>query len=441
MDLVNCRVKTKGLITDMPPRHGKSWFYGLYLPVWFAGTYPEKRIGYISYSDRQARKFGRRSRNVFKEVAPILWDLKVSDHSSAANEWNIQGYEGGMESAGVGGALTGNGFHLLILDDVIKNDEEAVSEVYREKVWEFFHSTAMTRLEPGGFVIINGTRWHEDDLQGRLQQTEDYESRWTTIHFPAIAEEDDALGRQPGEALWPMRYPLQTTVNNDGVKLQGLEDIKKDMPAYWWNALYQGRPTKHGSVEWPQEYFKGDDLWFDEWPDNLCLRCMSLDPSKGRTRYSDYSAFILLGQTPDGTIWVEADLERRPAGQIVEDGVKLIKSFKPEAFGLEGNAWQDLLQPLFTPALQDELRNKTLEILSINNMVAKEIRIRRLDPFLRGRRCKFRNNRGTRLLVNQLREFPMAIHDDGPDAFEMATRVGHYLLTAELGSGMSLGLT
>lgn len=385
---------------------------------------------------------------MFREVAPILWGLKISDKSSAANEWNIEGYDGGMEATGIDGQITGNGFHLLIVDDPIKNDEEAVSEVYREKVWERFHTTLTNRLEPGGVIIVNMTRWHTDDLVGRLRASETFEDRWKVISFPAIAEDNDVIGRQSGEALWPMRYPLQTTVNNDGIKLTGLEDIKADMPLNWWLALFQGKPSKHGSIEWPEQYFidppgcsTQDSLWFDNWPQDCILKCMSLDPSKGKTRYSDYSALILVGQTPDGTIWVEANMERRPVGQIVTDGVELIKWFKPEAFGIEGNAWQDLLKNPFVAALPDELDNKTLEIVTLNNMVAKEIRIRRLDPFLRQRRFKFRNNAGTKLLVHQLREFPMAAHDDGPDALEMAIRVGNYLLTADLGSGMSLGTT
>lgn len=416
-----------GIITEIPPRHGKSEFYGKYLPAWYLGTFPNHRVGYVSYEARQARKFGRSARNIFNQCGKEIFGREVSSDSSAANEWNIAGFEGGMETTGIGGPLTGKGFHLLVIDDPIKNAEDAASEVIREKAWDWFQSTAMTRLEPGGAVIVNMTRWHKDDLVGRILESDDADE-WQRIRFPAIAEGSDELGRKAGDALWPARYPLQTTVLPSGRRLRGLEAIRDSMPLYWWMALYQQQPTQHASVEWPDDYFDWPGFRFDRWPSDIVLKAVSLDPSKGKTKHSDYSAFILLGQDTKGDIWCDADLQRRPATVIAEDGASLMRAFRPHGFICEANAWQDLLSIPFAPYFNTpELSG--VEVCWFNNVVAKEIRIRRLDPLLRSRKFHVRNSKGGDLLVSQLRQFPMAEHDDGPDSLEMGTQMLAYLKT------------
>src|SRR5690606_26073765 len=146
------------------------------------------------------------------------------------------------------------------------------------------------------------------DLIGRiLNQSKE---PWRVINLPALAEEDDPLGRKPGEPLWPERFPKEALAN-----------IRDNQALYWWNALYQQRPTKHGSIEWPGEYFD-DSLWFDDWPDYMPIKVVALDPSKGRTKHSDYSAFVSLGECRGGLLWVEADLDRRPVGKIIEDAAE-----------------------------------------------------------------------------------------------------------------------
>jgi predicted phage terminase large subunit-like protein len=148
----------------------------------------------------------------------------------AAEEWETQA-GGGIMSRGVGGGVTGNGYDLIILDDVIKSRIEADSLAYRERVWAWYRDDVYTRLEPGGTIIIPTTRWHEDDLIGRILNSEDA-NQWTVINLPALAEEDDPLGRAVGEALCPDRFPREVLI-----------DRQRVLGTYGFNALYQGHPT------------------------------------------------------------------------------------------------------------------------------------------------------------------------------------------------------
>jgi len=191
----------------------------------------------------------------------------------------------------------------------------------------------------------------------------------------------------------------------------------------------QGRPASAEDNEWPEEYFNADKIYFDEWPETRKLRVMTLDPSKGRdARRSDYSAYVMLQVGNDGTLYVDADLARRPTPQMIADGVELHRKFDPDGFGVEANSWQDLLCGEFERAFAE---NSALAVAphAITNATNKQVRIRRLSPLLAQRRIKFKSGSpGARLLVNQLRDFPdIHSHDDGPDALEMAVRLARHL--------------
>lgn len=414
-ELVAASLGPRRLIVQMPPRHGKSELIGRYFPAWFVGAFPDRRVMYASYESDQARTYGRFARNVLQEWGPGCFGVHVARDAYAADYWNVEKREGGMIAAGVGGPLTGKGANMLIVDDPIKNAEQANSEAARDKVWQWWESTALTRLEPGASVIIVQTRWHCDDLAGRSQREMPGEN-WRVLSLPALAEENDPLNRPPGAALWPDRY------NADY-----LTRLRDNRSLYWWKALYQQQPTRHESLEWPAGHFEGD-LWFDDWPADPGLRVITLDPSKGKTRHSDFSAYVLAAYV-QGAYFIEADLKRRPPGRIVEDGVEHCRRFKPWGLGVESNTWQDLLGVIFQPHLEDLNHHYGVELHEIYNHVNKTQRIRRLDPYLRNRRIRFRNTPGTRLLVQQLKEFPLAAHDDGPDALEMALRWIGDLLT------------
>lgn len=243
------------LIIEMPPRHGKSQTASVYFPAWFLDRHPDKRVILTSYEAGFAATWGRQVRNLIASNYERL-RVRISPDSSAASRWNTT-MGGGMVTAGVGGAITGRGADLLIIDDPIKNFRDANSSNVREAIWQWWTSTAFTRLEPGAAVIIIMTRWHQDDLVGRVlrqdaddnwdldEGEDDGEERWHRITLPAISEGDDMLGREPGQALWPERFPLKRLLRRKG-----------RFGSYVWDALYQQRPTAPGGAVFRPENFR-----------------------------------------------------------------------------------------------------------------------------------------------------------------------------------------
>ena len=190
----------------------------------------------------------------------------------------------------------------------------------------------------------------------------------------------------------------------------------------------QNSPINPDLCEWPESYFD-ESIWFEAWPANLAVKTMALDPSKGSdARRGDYSALVMLGVDRQGMLYVEADLARRPTPQMVADATEWFRRFGPDLFGVESNQFQDLLAGEF----EAEFRRQGIlaaRPAPIENHTAKQVRIRRLGPYLSSRRLRFKaGSPGTRLLVEQLREFPIADHDDGPDALEMALRLAAEVL-------------
>ncbi|MEX0613953.1 MAG: phage terminase large subunit, partial [Pirellulales bacterium] len=185
----------------------------------------------------------------------------------------------------------------------------------------------------------------------------------------------------------------------------------------------QGSPVDPDLCEWPESYFE-EHIWFERWPDDLLIRAIALDPSKGSdARRGDYSAYVMLGITAAGVIYIEADLGRRPTPQMVADGVALCTRFRPTAFGVEANQFQELLCGEFAAEFARQGMSHIVPA-AIHNHANKLVRIRRLGPYLSQRRLKFfARSASTRLLVDQLRDFPAGAHDDGPDALEMALRL------------------
>ncbi len=185
----------------------------------------------------------------------------------------------------------------------------------------------------------------------------------------------------------------------------------------------QNSPINPDLCEWPESYFD-ETIWFDAWPANLAVKTMALDPSKGSdSRRGDYSALVVLGVDRQGMLYVEADLARRPTPEIVADGTEWFRRHRPDVFGVEANQFQDLLAGEFESAFR---RQGILAArpVPIENHTSKPVRIRRLGPYLSSHRLRFKSNSpGTKLLVEQLQEFPIADHDDGPDALEMALRL------------------
>jgi predicted phage terminase large subunit-like protein len=194
----------------------------------------------------------------------------------------------------------------------------------------------------------------------------------------------------------------------------------------------QGDPVNPEQCEWDATYFDYAGFWFEQWPERLEIQTLGLDPSKGKdARGGDYSAFVRLGRDASGYLYCEADLRHRPAPQVVADGVEHVRLFQPEGFAIEINQFQELLAAELRRVGRHE--KVDLPIYGVNNQTNKQVRIRRLGPYLAQRKLRFKSRSpGTALLVQQLKDFPVGDHDDGPDALEMALR-----LMIELWNGRS----
>lgn len=227
-------------IVSMPPRHGKSEFISNWIPTWYLDAFPERRIILASYAAGFAAKWGRKTRTNLEsfELARTI----IRQDSRAADRFDTT-TGGGMITAGVGGPITGEGAHLAIIDDPIKNWQEAISETRRQTIRDWFDSTLYTRLESDATVIVLMTRWHENDLAGYL--INEHEDNWEQIVLPAIAEENDLLGRLPGEELCPERYDADR-----------LHQIMAAVGSRVAKGLYQQRPTPEEGDHWKRSYWR-----------------------------------------------------------------------------------------------------------------------------------------------------------------------------------------
>ena len=221
----------KRLMIHAPPRHGKSWLTSYWLPTWYLETFPSQRVILGAYGAEISEEWGRRVRNEFSSNAMLT--TKLRDDSKAAGRWNTpQG--GGMMAVGVGGALSGFGGNLIILDDLIKNWQDAHSKTVRDHLYDWWKSTLYTRAEPGATIVIAMTRWTAEDLPATLRN--EHPEDWEVINLPALAEDNDPMGRAKGEPLCPARYDADA-----------LKKIMIDVGAPVWHALYQQRPDPFGA--------------------------------------------------------------------------------------------------------------------------------------------------------------------------------------------------
>jgi len=239
--------RIRRLMITAPPRHGKSELTSVYFPTWFLGLYPFRRVILVSYEADFAESWGRKVRDILVEHGPELFGVHVSDDARAAGRFDLAGQRGGMVTVGTGGAMTGRGADLLIIDDPIKNYDEASSPAQRERMWNWLRSVGLTRLEPGAAVVLVMTRWHEDDLAGRLLASANEGAEpWTVLRLPAFAEESgDLLGRAPGEALWPTHFDQRA-----------LEERKREMGSALFAAEYQGLPTPAAGALFHRDWFR-----------------------------------------------------------------------------------------------------------------------------------------------------------------------------------------
>ncbi len=232
----------KRLMVLMPPRHGKSWLVSRFFPAWYVGTHPDHRVMLASYEATLAEKWGREARDLIIEHGP-LFGVQLNKDAQSASRWDVAGHDGGMYAVGAGGPITGKGANVFIIDDPLKGSEEANSQIQREKIWNWFQGVVMTRLEPNASIILVMTRWHQDDVAGRLLAA--HADEWEVLSLPALAEDTDALGRRAGEALWSERF-----------NVQDLEKIREQVGSYVWTSLYQQSPVPAGGHIVQRSWFR-----------------------------------------------------------------------------------------------------------------------------------------------------------------------------------------
>lgn len=349
---------------------------------------------------------------------------------------------------------------LIVCDD-LQNDGHILSTAQRDRSRTWFQGTLLKAGTARTNFVNLATALHREALAMELLEN----PGWTSQVFRSIVHWPRDM------ALWQEWEALYTDVKNPDYRSaarafydahcealsEGAEVLwpeEEDLYALMCMRAEGGRtaferekqnsPLNPDLCEWPETYFH-DEIWFDTWPANLRMKTLALDPSKGSDSLrGDYSAFVLMGVDRDGILYVEADLARRPTPQIVADGVQWWRKFDPDAFGVETNQFQDLLAADFADEFQ---RQGVLAggVWPLDNRVNKQVRIRRLGPYLASRRLRFKSDSsGTRLLVEQLKEFPVGDHDDGPDALEMAIRLAadclnQSLVNDGLGSRLAVG--
>lgn len=240
----------KRLMIFMPPRHSKSETVTVRYGAYRLEQTPSMQIILGAYNQDLANRFSRKTRRIVKSR------VKLSRDKAEVKEWETLA-GGGVRAAGVGAGVTGFGAHLCLIDDPIKSRKEAESKTYRDAVWDWFNDDLYTRLEPNGAIILTQTRWHEDDLAGRLlKEMADGGEQWEVINLPAIAEESDPLGRAPGEALCPERYDRDA-----------LSRIRRKLGEYSFAALYQQRPVPRDGALFKRAWF--EDKIIDQAPPGL----------------------------------------------------------------------------------------------------------------------------------------------------------------------------
>lgn len=255
--LADAAFNQKYLIITLPPRHGKSELVSKWFPFWFLSLFPHKQVLFGSYGADFARKWGLSVMDLVLLYGQ-QFDLYLNPRMRAGDEWLLDNGRGGMTTKGMDSSFTGRGADVLLIDDPIKDAADAASPVMRDRAWEWWLRTAHSRLEPRASVVLIQTRWHEDDLAGRLLERMGMDGRqWDVVNLPALAEENDLLGREVGEPLWPERYSKQY-----------LLDLQRDDPN-GFAALYQQRPTPaEGHTikkEWFREYDPAD-LFLEDGP-------------------------------------------------------------------------------------------------------------------------------------------------------------------------------
>jgi len=396
------RGEIKRLMICMPPRHGKSELASRRFPAFYVGRNADKQIIAASYNSDLANDFGREVRNIVDSPEfGVLFDVQLAPDSKAANRWHTN--EGGMYvAAGVGTAITGRGADVLLIDDPFKDREEADSELRRQRVWDWYTSTAYTRLMPDGAIVVINTRWHDDDLSGRLLlEAESGGDKWDVLSLPAIKDD---------KALWPEWYPIER-----------LEQIRSVLPARDWNALYQQNPIPDDG-----DYFKA--AWFGEYeelPDNL--RMYGASDYAVTDGDGDYTEHGIAGVDASNNLYI-ADWWRgqTTADVWIEKKCDMILKHAPHCWFGEAGPIRRAIEPFLMRRMQQREAYCRIEWLA--SIADKPTRARPIQAMASmGKVFLPKNAPWKGELLAQMLRFPAAKFDDGVDVMSLFGRGLEYI--------------
>lgn len=398
--------KRPRLIITMPPRSGKSEIVSRRFPAYFLGKYPDLSIISVSYSASLAEDFSRDVQRIidsdeYKKIFPNtkLSDKKDKNYKRTSDFFEIVDHKGVYCSAGVGGSITGKGCDILIIDDPIKNRQEANSETVRKKIYDWYSSTAYTRLSPIGGVIMMCTRWHLDDLIGKVLSDKN-QKPFHVISYPAIAEHDEPHRKQ-GEALHPERFSLEI-----------LNEIKSTLSTADWLSLYQQKPVPEGGAIFETSKIR----YYDETsePKRFDQIVGSWDMTFKENKTSDFVVGQLWGRK--GADFYLLDMVRDRM-----DFVKTLKVFINFANKHKNcNCW--LVEDKANgTAIISTLKKYISGIIPITPKESKQERAYAITPYLEAGNIFFPKNQNfTKDLEEEMLQFPAGAHDDTVDSMTQA---------------------
>jgi predicted phage terminase large subunit-like protein len=386
------------LMVTMPPRHGKTLHVSQALPAWYLGRHPSEHVILASYAAELAEHNSRRARGFVLDPRWPFPDVSVSAASAAVGRWNTTG-GGGCIAAGVGGGITGFGANLLVVDDPVKGREEADSVAIRESIWRWWTEVALTRLQPGAVVLLTQTRWHEDDLAGRVLNGPGA-ADWTVLSLPALAEESDAIGRAEGEALWP-----------DWFSADHLESLRMELGERAFAALYMQRPTSERGGIFRREWLAGR---YARLADGLRV-VQAVDSAFKTGVANDWSAIATWAT--DGAWYYLVDVWRRKVE--FPDLVRAIQSqaeaHSPEAVLIEDTAAGQ-------SAIQELRRHTGLPVVAVKAGSSKVARAEAVSPLFEAGKVLLPEQSPAWLSawVEEHVSFPTGRHDDMVDTTSIA---------------------
>lgn len=414
------------IIVSLPPRHGKSELITKNVPIWGLENYGRKNFILCSYGAELSTDFGRAVRDLIKENESKL-NLRIRQDAERVNNWLTQD-GGAMRSVGLGGPITGRGADVLIIDDYIKEIKESLSQLHRDYIWNWFVTTAYTRLEPGATVIIVATRWHHDDLIGRLlnqdqkRVAEGKEPTWTNIVIPAIAEKNDILGRPIGTALFPERYALTD-----------LLDRKEQLGSFFFNALYQQRPENDAGKLTDRHWVK----YLSAIPDLTGFKIARIWDLAATDDGGDFMVGTLMAYNQQRDVTIILDVKR---GQLGPLGVETLVAKTANEDGINIPIYIEQEPGSSGKLLVHNYQNTTLKGYSVTGVPAspKNNKVTRAQPFfaaVEAGRVYLVQAPWNTAWVDEYDEFPAGDHDDQVDTCSIGYTVlsGKKLLRASWG--------